>query len=102
MFRFVLFSSVAALVAIGATPPAEAQMVCGDRGKMTGHLDKNYQESRSGLGLSTNGAVLELFTANTGTWTILLTRPGGPTCVLGSGEGWELQQMPVPAKGELS
>ncbi len=102
MFRFILFASVVALVAIGATPPAEAQMVCGDRGKMTGHLDNKDPENRSGLGLSTNGAVLELFTADTGTWTILLTRPGGPTCVLGSGEGWELQQMPQPAKGKLS
>ena len=40
-------------------------------------------------GLSGSGGLVELYTAATGTWTLLLTIPGGPTCLLGSGDEWE-------------
>ncbi len=90
----------AALVAAAA--PAAAQMACGDRSKMIGYLDRDYQESRSGLGLASNGAVLELYTAKTGTWTMLITKPGGNTCVIGNGESWEYQLAPEKVASEVS
>ncbi len=51
------FWLMAALVAAAA--PAAAHIACGDRSKMIGFLDRDYQESRSGLGLASNGAVVE-------------------------------------------
>ncbi len=101
MFRSSLLAIVAAVVMLGATPTS-AQMVCGDRSKMVGYLDRDYQESRSGLGLASNGAVVELYTAKTGTWTMLITKPGGKTCVIGSGESWEIQPTPKKIAGEIS
>ncbi len=91
---------MAALVAAAA--PAAAQIACGDRSKMIGYLDRDYQESRSGLGLASNGAVVELYTAKTGTWTMLITKPGGKTCVIGSGESWEYQLAPEKVASEVS
>ena len=101
MIRSSLLAIVAAVVMLGATPTS-AQTVCGDRSKMVGYLDRDYQESRSGLGLASNGAVVELYTAKTGTWTMLMTAPDGRTCVMGSGEGWEQTQRPKPVAGEIS
>ena len=46
--------------------------------------------------------MVELFTAETGTWTILITMPGGPTCVLGSGQSWEGQIAPEKVVGDVS
>ncbi len=69
---------------------------------MIGSLDRDYQESRSGLGLASNGSVVELYTAKTGTWTMLITKPGGRTCVIGSGESWEPQSAPEKVAGEIS
>lgn len=86
---------------LGATPTS-AQMVCGDRSKMIGYLGWDYQESRSGLGLAASGAVVELYTAETGTWTMLITKPGGNTCMIGSGESWEIQHAPKKVAGEIS
>ena len=54
------------------------------------------------MGLASNGAVIELYTADTGTWTMLITKPGGVTCVMGSGEGWEAVLEPKKAAGEVS
>ncbi len=91
---------MAALVAAAA--PAAAQIACGDRSKMIGYLDRDYQESRSGLGLASNGAVVELYTAKTGTWSMLITMPGGKTCLIGSGESWEYHLPPEKVASEVS
>ena len=44
--------------------------------------------------------MLEVFaSAETGTWTITLTMPGGPTCLVASGEAWEWLDEGLPASG---
>ncbi len=101
MIRSMLMAVVAILVPFGATP-ASAQELCGDHGKMIGYLDRDYKERRSGLGLTANGAVVELYTAHTGSWTLLITKPGGTTCVIGSGDAWEARNAPAPVAGKLS
>ena len=51
-----------------------------------GHLDARYGESRNNLMLDGRGNLVELFSnKDTGTWTITITLPGGPTCILSSG-----------------
>ena len=87
MIRSSLLAIVAALVMLGATPTS-AQTVCGDRSEMVEFLARNYQESRIGVGVNARGAVIEVFASNTGTWSILVTVPGGPTCVISEGDGW--------------
>ncbi len=46
--------------------------------------------------------MIEPFTAETGTWTILMTKPGARTCVMSIGEGWEHTQGHKPVRGEAS
>lgn len=93
---------VASAGAAFAPVPASAAQVCGDRAKMVAHLGKGYRELPAGIGLTAGGAVIELFTAETGSWTILMTMPGGRTCVTSIGEGWERTQGPKPVMGEAS
>ncbi len=88
-FALILFAIVAIVAVFALIPKARAQMVCGDRTKIVKGLEDGYSEQRTGAGLSGNGALVELFIAETRTWTLLLTLPGGPTCLLGSGEEWE-------------
>ena len=101
MIRWVLIAVAATVVALGVAP-AFAQTACGDRVKFTTQLEKNYNERRSGLGLTSNGGVIELFTAESGSWTILITMPGSVTCVFGSGEDWEHQRKLPALSGEVS
>ncbi len=54
MIRWVLIAVAATVVALGVAP-AFAQTACGDRVKFTTQLEKNYNERRSGLGLTSNG-----------------------------------------------
>ncbi len=101
MFRTLLITT---FIACAAFVPASAkgQQVCGDRTKIVAHLGSDYKEMRSGIGLAASGTVIELFTAASGTWTMLRTAPDGRTCVMGSGEGWEQTQRPKPVAGEIS
>lgn len=88
MNRLMLLIAVAAF-SMASAQPTQAQMVCGKRGDIVKALQDGHSEQRSAAGISGNGGLVELFTAGTGTWTLLLTVPGGPTCLLGSGEEWE-------------
>lgn len=88
MIRSVFLIAVAVFFMVSAQP-AHAQMVCGERVDIVKALEDGHSEHRTAAGLSGNGGLVELFTASTGTWTLLLTMPGGPTCLLGAGEEWE-------------
>ena len=101
MFRTLLIATFVAGVAF-VPASAKSQQVCGDRSKIVANLGSDYKEMRSGIGLAASGTVIELFTADSGTWTMLMTAPDGRTCVMGSGEGWEQTQRPKPVAGEIS
>jgi len=45
-----------------------------------------------------NGGLIELLTASTGaTWTLIITLPNGPTCLLAAGQDWQPLQTAVLA-----
>ena len=68
----------------------QANSVCGPHEKIVTQLQTGYSESRSGYGLSGNGSLVELFVSKEkGTWTFMLTRPDGMTCLVASGGNWE-------------
>ena len=68
---------------------ARAQPTCGARDVLLKALAKDFQEQPIGIGLSSNGAVLELLASPEGTtWTLMATQPSGSTCLIGSGEAW--------------
>jgi len=80
-----------ALVTAIATPalaePGAAP--CAPRDQIVAQLEKKYGETRRGAGLQNRGSVTEVFaSAETGTWTILVTRPNGVSCAVAAGEAW--------------
>jgi hypothetical protein len=96
----IISASVVAVSAFAATlnlsSPSEAQQmmvrpgpVCGERTALMNQLKGKYAELPKSMGLAANGSVLEVLTAKTGTWTILLTTPQGVTCLIAAGEHWE-------------
>jgi hypothetical protein len=61
---------------------------CGERDAILQRLSGTYAEKQVGAGVTADGRLLELFAAKSGSWTVLITYPGGPTCVATSGDGW--------------
>ena len=79
----------AVLIATSLALPASAQSVCGERNKFLEHLGSNFQEGPIAMGLVSDGSVLEVLSSKKGSWTIIVTRPDGKSCVVAAGESWE-------------
>lgn len=91
----VTVASVAALLAAAAigAQPAAAQSAppasqCGAREAVLDRLSSKYDEEPVSIGVTANGSLLEVLASPEGTWTIIVTVPNGPTCLVSSGDGW--------------
>lgn len=73
-----------------AADHAMAQSNCHARDTVVTRLAERYGETRQSIGLAANNAVVEVFASlDTGTWTITVTTPGGPTCLVASGDAFQ-------------
>ncbi|QIE54673.1 hypothetical protein G5B40_03990 [Pikeienuella piscinae] len=101
--RTIAIALVFGLAAIA--PPVSAgeqrAATCGERTSIVAALKKKHGESAAGVGIAGETAVVELWSsAETGTWTILLTRPDGVTCLMAAGHAWAGQSTELAALGD--
>jgi len=68
---------------------------CGPHASVTTHLATKYDESRRMIGLAANDAVIEVYAAENGSWTILVTNPAGSACIVASGQNFEATSAPL-------
>ena len=66
-------------------------------------LAESYGEVRQSIGLGTNNSIVEVFASNeTGTWTITVTSPSGITCLVATGQAFEMtRDVLEPAKQDV-
>ncbi len=105
MMRSIIAAIGVALVAFAAVPAQaeqaqQVQQVCGERAKLMLHLEQKFSEQPIAMGLTAKGAVLEVLTSPSGSWTFLVTEPSGRTCMVASGENWE--SLPIRPAGQIS
>ena len=72
----------------GSSSIVAAQMLCVERVDMLDRLASEYGEELIEVKMMEEHGLLEVLKSRTkGTWTLLLTRPGGISCVLATGRG---------------
>lgn len=92
----LMITSIAAV-----NSPVVAQEAWVERAEVLSNLSKTYTEAPVGLGLTSEGAVIELFTRPDGaTWTLVITLPNGLSRIVATGEAWI--SIPQPVKGNVS
>ena len=92
------FPLIMALATVLFAAGVQAAPACGKRDYVLAQLSEKYRETPVGIGLVGNGGLIELLTTKTGTtWTLIITLPNGPTCLLAAGRDWQLRQA-----GELA
>ena len=85
---FILLTAV--LTGSWTLPVTAAQLLpCGKRDDIVKSLASQYREEPRGMGLANQSTVIEIFTSKSGSWTILLTKPDGASCIVSAGEAWE-------------
>ena len=91
---FLMFFGIGAMML--AAQQAHAQGNCADHAKVVERLGEPYGEGRQSMGLASDNAVVEVFASmDTGSWTITVTRPGGPTCLVAAGQAYQYLNEPL-------
>lgn len=78
--------------------PAPAAPRCASHDRIVGELAERFGERRQAIAFDGAWRVMEIFASDeTGSWTLLLTRPGGPSCLIAAGHAFErLDPPPLP------
>ena len=97
MKRFMIALIGVSFTALLAAPATSAENICGKRDEIVSRLESGYQEYNSAMGMSTNGGLVELYTSENGTWTLMLSQPNGVSCLIAAGENWESFKLPKSA-----
>ena len=86
------------VVAAAFIPTAlHAQNNCAARDSVVDKLSVKYGEAFAGGGLQNANSVFEVwFSEEKGTWTILMTRADGMSCIMASGTNWR-EGIKIPA-----
>ncbi|MEM7500287.1 MAG: hypothetical protein AAF371_20185 [Pseudomonadota bacterium] len=97
--RAALVAGLAIGVAAAPGPAAAAgPMFCGKREQIIADLARKYGETRRSYGLARNQGVIEVYASESGSWTILIARPGGIACLMAAGEAFEAEEATLPKR----
>ena len=76
-----------------------SQVACATRAQVTEHLKQKFGETRRSAGLVDSRQILEVWRSDeTGSWTILMTRADGVSCIVAAGSAWH-DAIPQIASG---
>ena len=73
----------------GETPGAAQQRSCMPHEGADDKLRLEYGEKVLGHGVSKDGTLVEIYLAQSGSFTVIKTTPAGLSCVVDFGEGWQ-------------
>ena len=86
---FLMSFGIGAMMLAANDANAQARN-CADRAQIVERLAQSYGESRQSVGLASDNALVEVFASSeTGSWTIVITRPGGPSCLVAAGQSFQ-------------
>ncbi len=92
MSRFwthVLVAVAVALALVAFAGAAPAQMLCGRTDAVIARLAGRFGEAPKAIGSIGRDRFMQVYVAETGSWTILMTMNDGTSCILAAGEDWE-------------
>ncbi len=91
----VLAAAIAATLT-PATPSAVANAsdvrtaaICGLHGELMAGFSEEFGEVPIVSAITDRGHAMEVLVSHSGTWTIVITSPGGPSCAIATGQEWE-------------
>ena len=88
--RIIGAVAVLAGVQLASATADAASPQCGPRTTLLGQLAKQYKEAPAAVGLANSGALVEVLTSEDGaTWTIVVSRSDGTSCLVAAGHEWQ-------------
>ncbi|WP_428517103.1 hypothetical protein [Roseovarius sp.] len=98
MFRCIIPVTLAALGAVPAVAASPiADILCAPSHSLTQKLTRQFGESRLARGTQGPDQVMEVWTDDSGGWTLVVTYATGTSCIVAMGENWDVVQADNPA-----
>jgi hypothetical protein len=94
----VLAGAFGLIASAWAQPPTAMALTpaCHSHADLAAMLNRKYSEAPNAVGVQANGHLVEVFASSDGTsWTIVVTRPDGVSCIVAVGENWETLPNPI-------
>jgi hypothetical protein len=86
----ILVMPAAQLLAAESARRSDApRVMCDERAALLKSFADNYQEKPAVQALTDAGTLLDVLVSPKGTWTMLVTPPRGPACIVATGQSWE-------------
>jgi hypothetical protein len=85
----VIALSIGMITFAGIASAADGPNTCASRDKVVRALSDVYAENPVSLGLTEEGAVIEVMASSEGSFTIVITHPNGLTCPIAAGTAWQ-------------
>jgi len=86
--RAAVFFGDGLAIAVAALSASAQGPACGPREVVLNALQQRHGEKRIAAAVTAAGELIEVLAGRSGTWTILVTAPKGPTCLVANGDGW--------------
>ena len=100
MFKRTLAMAVVFGVAALAPPVLAQNARCLPRDVLVQTLEKKYSESLQGGGLQNAQQLVEIWTSQSGSFTVFVTRADGFACIMATGQNWQ-SAAPAPTGDAL-
>jgi hypothetical protein len=84
----------------GAADAQEQPQACAPRAQVIAKLADRFGETLRDLGYGRSGVVEVYRSDETGTWTILMSRPDGISCMIAEGRIWDADVRPLTKQGD--
>ena len=81
---------LAIMITVGTFPSPAQSQICNTHEKITAGLKQNFGEDVQAIGITSVGALIEIYTSPLGTWTVVLTIPNGPSCIIADGVDFQI------------
>lgn len=91
---FLLFEGLPGPAPAQSMQPSQLlPLYCAERTLLIENLYEKYEELPTENGVTPNGMLVEVLTSKNGeSFTILLTKGNGTTCMLATGNGWRVNE----------
>ncbi len=94
--RIFTATALALALLLAVRAPASAAPKCATHKEVMEQLANGFSEVPIAIALTSEGNVIEVFSrGDRATWTIVMTKPDGKSCIVAAGKTWEsLPEVP--------
>lgn len=90
------FALGALLLGLVLVSTAKAQQMCGRTEAIVAAISDGFGEKPRAFGIIAADRIMQVYVGESGSWTIMVSRLDGVSCLIASGKDWEDIPSPIP------